>query len=95
MQTYREPLVPYKPNDDRSDDDGGYGGGFPGRILGTIMEGGSSDDDGGCMSACYNAAGKDETVAVTGEGSGRGESRQGSGRKSVASGSSKSSYWRP
>ena len=80
---------------DNIDDDGGNGGDFPGGILGTIMEGGSSDDDGGCMSACYNASGTDETVAVTGKASGCGESRQGSGRKSVASGSSKSSYWRP
>jgi hypothetical protein len=88
-------MAPYEPSDDGIDDDGGNGGDFPGGILGTIMEGDSSDDDGGCMSACYNAAGKDETVAVTGKGSGRGESRQGSGRKSVASGSSKSSYWRP
>jgi len=44
---------------------------FPGGILVTIMEGDSSDDDGSCMSACYNAAGADETVAVTGKGSRR------------------------
>ena len=73
-------LAPYEPSDDGIDDDGGYGGDFPGGILGTIMEGDSSDDDGGCMSARYNAAGTDETVAVTGKGSGRGGSRQGSGR---------------
>ena len=82
-------LAPYEPSDDGIDDDGGYGGDFPGGILGTIMEGDSSDDDGGCMSARYNAAGTDETVAVTGKGSGRGGSRQGSGRKSVASGGSR------
>ena len=79
-------LAPYEPSDDGIDDDRGYGGDFPGGILGTIMEGDSSDDDGGCMSARYNAAGTDETVAVTGKGSGRGGSRQGSGRKSVSSG---------
>ena len=82
-------LAPYEPSDDGIDDDGGYGGDFPGGILGTIMEGDSSDDDGGCMSARYNAAGTDETAAVTGKGSGRGGSRQGSGRKSVASGGSR------
>ena len=88
MRTYRGPLGALRA-DDGIDDDGGYGGDFPGGILGTIMEGDSSDDDGGCMSARYNAAGTDETVAVTGNGSGRGGSRQGSGRKSVASGGSR------
>ena len=60
-------MAPYEPSDDGIDDDGGYGGDFPGGILGTIMEGDSSDDDGGCMSACFNAAGTDETVAVAGK----------------------------
>ena len=39
-------MAPCELSDDGIDDGGGYGGDFPGGILGTIMEGDSSDDDG-------------------------------------------------
>ena len=50
MRVHIADLEPYEPNDDGIDGDGGYGGDFSGGILGTTMEGDSSDDDGGYMS---------------------------------------------